>query len=367
MIVKTTYLKPTLKPEIALFYGGLSAEHEVSVVSAGFIYQQLKLAGYSVTPVYVNRKSSWYLVEPDQAYSASAASQITAQYLEKKLTLCTESAKSEISFIFPIIHGTKGEDGSIQGLSRFFSLPYAGCSVSASAVCMDKVLAKRCFAQAGIPQLPYVAFDHSDYEQSSEEIENKIAALGFPVFLKPCNMGSSVGIRKVKEKADLKTAIEHAMQFDIYLVAEKGSDVRELEIAILGEPGNYKLSSIGEIGSNQEFYSYNAKYEDENGASLTIDPQLPAGIKEKIETYTTNAFAAVRGEGFARVDFFLDKSSGELYLHEINTLPGFTPISMFPKLFSHAGLEPSDQLDLIVKQGLNRQQREERLLLKEES
>lgn len=356
-----------MKPEIALFYGGLSAEHEVSVVSAAFIYQQLTSGGYRVTPVYIHRNSDWYLVEPDHAYSVPEALKITAQYSEKKVLLCTQSSQSEISFIFPIIHGTKGEDGSIQGLSRFFSLPYAGCSVSGSAVCMDKVLAKRCFTQAGIPQLPYVAFDQSAYVQSPDSIENKIAALGFPVFLKPCNMGSSVGIRKVKEKVELKNAIEHAMQFDIYLVAEKGSDVRELEIAILGEPGDYKLSAIGEIGSNQEFYSYSAKYEDENGASLTIDPQLPAGIKEKIETYTMNAFAAVRGEGFARVDFFLDKGSGELYLNEINTLPGFTPISMFPKLFSHAGLEPSDQLDLIVKHGLKRQEREERLLLKEES
>ena len=355
-----------MKPNISLFFGGLSAEHEVSLISAGFIFQQLRSIGYNVLPIYVNRQSEWFLVEPEQTKITDSALKIKASYSAGHLFIASEGAEHKVDFVFPIIHGTRGEDGSIQGLARFYNLPYAGCSVAASAVCMDKVLAKKCFAEAGIPQLPYVAFDQFQYNQQPDTVFGKIIDLGFPVFLKPCNMGSSVGIRKVKTLAELKSAVEHALLFDFYIVAEKAGDIRELEIAIMGEPGTYELSSIGEIGSNQEFYSYSAKYQDENGASLLIDPKLAPEIKDRVEHFSREAFAAVRGEGFARIDFFLDKSSGELYLNEINTLPGFTPISMFPKLFEHKGIRPGRQLDLIVKHGISRFEREQRLLLKED-
>lgn len=272
----------------------------------------------------------------------------------QSVTLRSATNAVAIDFAFPIIHGPAGEDGSLQGYFEVMGLPYAGTGVASSAVCMDKALMRALFAVNEIPQVKYFVIQNplsADARALDERIRN---SFGYPVFIKPCNMGSSVGVHKVKDASGLATALTDAGRFDDHLLCEQGLPVRELEIAVAGNFPHYITSGVGEIKVNHEFYSYEAKYLDPKGADLFLKAPIDEATERKIQTLAAQAFSSVRGDGFARIDFFLDKDSGELYLNEINTLPGFTPISMFPQLFKAAGKSGAEITRQIIDWGAER-------------
>lgn len=273
---------------------------------------------------------------------------------ERSVTLRSATNAVVIDFAFPIIHGPAGEDGSLQGFFEVMGLPYAGTGVASSAVCMDKALMRALFAVNEIPQVKYFVIQNPLAADTRALDERIRGTFGYPVFIKPCNMGSSVGVHKVKDASGLATALADAGRFDDHLLCEQGLNVRELEIAVAGNFPHYITSGVGEIKVNHEFYSYEAKYLDPKGADLFLKAPIDEATERKIQKLAAQAFSSVRGDGFARIDFFLDKDSGELYLNEINTLPGFTPISMFPQLFKAAGKSGAEITRQIIEWGAER-------------
>lgn len=347
---------------VALIYGGQSGEHEVSCVSATYLEQTITQAGFTVVPVYIARDGVWHW-QP-KVGKTPADNVLNPSHLQRGTAgVLLRSADNAllIDFAFPIVHGTAGEDGSLQGFFEVIGLPYAGAGVAASAVCMDKALMRAMFAVNGIPQVRYFVIS-ADEMANTAAIDARIQqSFGYPVFIKPCNMGSSVGVHKVNDAQALAAAVTDAGRFDDHLLCEQGLSVRELEIAIAGNYPTYITSGVGEITVNHEFYSYEAKYLDPQGASLALKAPIAEELERSIRQLATEAFAAVRGDGFARIDFFLDKNTGALYLNEINTLPGFTPISMFPQLFQAAGLSGAEITRRIIDWGAERCSRLTRL------
>jgi len=340
---------------ILLFYGGISAEHEVSCVSASYIETSLINAEYLVYPIYVDKKGTWHLQEKvNKIPSKNIINHAYIKAGKEKVLICGEKEIS-IDFAFSIIHGTFGEDGCIQGFFEFLNIPYAGAGVLTSSICMDKFYMRQVFAMHGIPQPEFVKLDKIDFEKDNEkQIEIILNKLNFPIFTKPCNMGSSVGVYKSKSKNDLKEFIKKSFIFDNKIICEQGHSVREIEISILGNYPFYETSEPGEIVPNHEFYSYEAKYLDENGAKLELPAKLSNEEKARIKELAKKAFQAVDGNGFARIDFFLVNKSNLLLINEINTLPGFTPISMFPKLWEISGKENITLIREIMKLGKER-------------
>jgi len=342
---------------VALVYGGESGEHEVSCVSAAYLEQTIAEAGFKVVPVYIARDGVWH--QQARVGKTPAENKPNPVHLRRahegaELTN-SSSATTRIDFAFPIVHGTSGEDGALQGFFEVVGVPYAGCGVATSAACMDKALMRALFAVNQIPQVRHAVIEAT---ASDDEIDARILReFRYPVFIKPCNMGSSVGVHKVKDKASLGAALKDAARFDDHLLCEEGRNVRELEIAIAGNYPNYIVSGVGEIKVKHEFYSYEAKYIDPNGAELFLKADITDSLALEIQSIAKKAFAAVRGEGFARIDFFLDKDTGDLLLNEINTLPGFTPISMFPQLFKAAGVSGAEITSKIINWGLERSSR----------
>ena len=331
---------------VALIYGGQSGEHEVSCVSATYLEQTIASAAFTPVPVYVARDGIWHWQENVGKLPAeNAVNPSTLERTGNGALLRSATNAVKIDFAFPIVHGTAGEDGSLQGYFEVMGVPYAGAGVATSAVCMDKALMRAMFTVNGIPQVRYFVISGAETKDTAQIDARIRSGFGYPVFIKPCNMGSSVGVHKVSSGAELSAALADAARFDDHLLCEQGLAVRELEIAIAGNFPDYITSGVGEIQLNQnatalthhEFYSYEAKYLDPNGASLFLKAPIPEDLERSIRQLATEAFAAVRGDGFARIDFFLDKKTGALFLNEINTLPGFTPISMFPQLFQAAG------------------------------
>lgn len=349
---------------IALIYGGESGEHDVSCVSASYLEQTIVAAGFNVVPVYISRKGEWHR-QPSVEKLASDNKHNPSTLVQKNGRVVLQQSAGddiEIDFAFPIVHGTAGEDGALQGFFEVLGLPYAGSGVASSAVCMDKALMRALFAVNQIPQVEYFVVANAEAADVQNIHERITSSFGYPVFIKPCNMGSSVGVHKANSREALAHAIEDAARFDDHLLCEQGLPVRELEIAIAGNFPEYITSGVGEIRVNQsatalthhEFYSYEAKYLDPNGAELFLDADIDAATRGEIQRLATEAYGAVRGDGFARIDFFLHRETGKLYLNEINTLPGFTPISMFPQLFRAAGIDGAQITRKIIEWGKKR-------------
>ena len=305
-------------------------------------------------PVYVTREASWHL-QP-RVETIPAKNVINPCYINEKKQLVDSAQRSfSADFIFPIIHGTMGEDGAIQGFCEFMSIPYAGVGLDVSAICMDKRFMRMFFAKHKVPQVRYISLSRNEFQKQRIEVLKKIEdEFELPLFTKPCNMGSSVGVFKVSDFSKLQNAIEKSFEFDRTILIEQGAAVREVEIAIMGSYLDYQLSAIGEIVPNHEFYSYEAKYEDMNGAELIIGADIENSTKKEIERITLKVFSALGAEGFARVDFFVLKKSGKVLLNEVNTLPGFTSISMFPKLFEAAGVSAAEAVKEIINIGIDR-------------
>lgn len=342
------------KRKLGVVFGGMSTENEVSVVSANAILDNLDEEKFKIYPIYIDKEGNWW------KYNKQAKKMDFGQKVENKEPIenVMEYLKS-MEVIFPVLHGLYGEDGTIQGLFELLKIPYVGCHVLASSVGMDKVYAKVIFEKAGLKQAnyeyirkykdKYIYIDKKFNENVTdlEEATNLICKnLSFPMFVKPSNSGSSVGINKAKNKEELKKHIEYAVQFDNKILIEQGIEAREVECAVLGNE-EVIASCIGEVKTAEEFYSYDAKYKNTESRTK-IPAKLPKEISEEIQRQAIKAFKAIDGKGLSRVDFFVEKDTNQIYINEINTLPGFTSISMYPKLFEENKISYKDLLSRLI-------------------
>ena len=329
--------------KLGVIYGGVSTEHDVSEMSAKSVIDNLNKEKYEIHEIYINKYGKWYEVKDNEV----------EEIYNIIWTL------KELDVVFPVLHGLGGEDGTIQGMLEMMQVPYVGCGVLASSVGMDKAYTKIIFDKAGIPQAPYIYIRKKDneyviidenFDEEEFELEKITEKLQFPMFVKPANSGSSVGVKKATNKEELKMAVENAGQYDKKILVEQGIDAKEVECAIL-DGKELQASTVGEIMSAEDYYSFDAKYNIPESKTV-----IPAKItEEQIETIrklALKAFKAIDGKGLARVDFFVENKTNKIYINEINTMPGFTKISMYPKLFDAVGIKYSELLDKLIENAL---------------
>lgn len=374
---------------VGLVYGGRSGEHEVSLQTALAVLRAFDYSKYELIPFYITPTGQWRsgpaltappssvaeLVFGESAQASQGedgeapdrldgaqAGKSSAAALQPLLGGMAETnvAPSEarsrgsraVDVMFPLLHGTFGEDGTIQGLFEMANLPYVGAGVLASAVGMDKVAMKMMFAQAGLPQVDYRHFNRHGWNRDREARLQEVEQLGYPCFVKPANLGSSVGISKVRNREELVAAVEKALRYDRKVIVEAFVDAREIEVSVLGndEP---RASLPGEILSSNEFYDYNAKYIDGKSV-MEIPANLPLDVTEAVREMAIRAFQAIDGSGLCRADFFLRRSDGALLINEVNTMPGFTPYSMYPLMWKESGVSYQELLDTLIRLALER-------------
>jgi D-alanine-D-alanine ligase len=360
------------KIRLGVLFGGKSAEHEVSLISAKNVIEALDREKYEIFLIGIDKTGEWrlrdgysYLMNANnpklvQLHEAKESLALVPKNNRKELVSYTEDRLQEslqLDVIFPVLHGTYGEDGTVQGLLRLANIPFVGAGVLGSAIGMDKDVMKRLLRDAGIPVARFVTVHH--YDRESHTFESLIERVGLPFFVKPANSGSSVGIGKVKTKEEFGPIVAESFKYDRKILVEECIQGREIECSVLGNDSPV-ASLPGEVIPQHEFYSYEAKYLDAQGALFEIPVSLPEEWTEKIQQTAIRAYRALCCEGMARVDFFL-KENGDLYLNEINTIPGFTKISMYPKLWVASGLSYSALLDRLIELALERHREESRL------
>jgi len=364
------------KLRVAVVFGGRSAEHEISILSARFIVESLNREKFDPVLIGIDKSGRWHLQEEalllgsardprlvklNQAMPDVALAAHPLPSGEAALAI-EGSGQAAIDVVFPVLHGPMGEDGSVQGLLELAGVPYVGSGVLGSAVGMDKDVMKRLLEQAEIPIVRHVTVRHAAWRKGNEEIIAQCEELGSPVFVKPANLGSSVGVRRAKTRDELVAAIDHAFEFDTKAIIEEAVvGVREIECAVLGDED--PIASIpGEIvvGHEDGFYSYAAKYIDEHGAKIRIPAELTAAQASSVQLLALQTFRALEGSGLARVDFFLSQD-GRLFVNEINTLPGFTAISMYPKLWETSGIPARDLVERLIEIAMARGKRRSQL------
>ncbi|KAA0544586.1 D-alanine--D-alanine ligase [Bacillus sp. BGMRC 2118] len=357
-----------MKIKLGLLYGGKSAEHKVSLQTALAVTKALDLTKFEVHPIYITDKGEWVrgteLQAPAtdvMALQLSTEQQVISPVSLNQDLFPAEASQNEgsIDVIFPLLHGPNGEDGTVQGLLELMNIPYVGNTVLSSAAGMDKVIMKNLFAQAGLKQAKYVSFIRREWEKNQESLSNEIEEkLGYPCFVKPANLGSSVGISKCKNREELEAACQEAFQFDRKVIVEEGIIGREIEIGILGndEP---ECSVAGEIAPKKDFYDYKAKYED-GDTELIIPADLTAEQYEELKSLAIQSFKAIDGAGLVRADFFLTQD-GEFLINEVNTMPGFTPFSMFPLMWQHTGVSYPELIERLVKLALERHEEKQHI------
>lgn len=355
--------------KIGVIFGGRSGEHEVSLMSATSVIKAIDKDKYSLVMIGITKEGKWLRYDggvehiEDGSWQAIAEKALADDPEQYELTILGTGGKSLtsiIDFALPILHGTFGEDGTIQGLFEMMDIPYGGCGVLGSAAAMDKALAKDVFAKRNLPVCRYLLVKKEELEGNTTALVEKVERfLPYPIFIKPANAGSSVGVSKVHTKEDLIPALKLAAEHDRRLILEEGIDCRELETAILG---NHDLDAavVGEILSSKEFYDYQAKYGGNGASRMCIPADIPEEMAEEIRTMAKEAYGALDCAGFARVDFFLDKNTNKIYLNEINTIPGFTKYSMFPLLWAEAGVPYAEQIERIISLGLERHREKEK-------
>ena len=338
------------KLNVAVIFGGTNTEHEVSIVSARSVINHLDPEKYNAIGIYITKQNQWAQLMPAEA--AELPSSTETNLIPADLT------HQNIDVIFPVLHGPYGEDGTIQGMLEMLRLPYVGCGVLASALCMDKVVQKQLCLQQGLMVTPFVWTDKNHWDTNpSPTLQYITNKLHYPLFVKPARQGSSVGITKVHTQQELIPAIQAAFQFDTKIIIEQGVPrAREIECAVLGND-DPKVSVLGEINPSNEFYDYDAKYVD-GKSEAHIPADLPKAITEKIQTIAYKSFKLLNCSGPARVDFLVDSQTMDIYLNELNTMPGFTSISMYPKLWEASGLPYNQLLDQLITLGLERWQQQ---------
>lgn len=352
------------KIKLGVIFGGQSTEHEVSVVSGSSVLKNLNKERYEIYPIYISKKGEWYHytkpIEQIEIYEIGDE----PKELEKIENEFEILKKQDI--VFPVLHGLYGEDGTIQGLLELLNVPYVGCKVLASSICMNKIYAKMIFEKANIKQAKcvvinaeksndnkYIYIDEklNHAEKNIEEICKIVEEkLKYPVFIKPSNSGSSVGVNKANNIEELINGIKNAKKYDREILIEQGINGKEVECAVLGTD-NVDASCVGQVLSADEFYDYNSKYKNIK-SRVIIPADISEEISEKIRKTAIKAFKAVNASGLARVDFFVEKTTEEVYINEINTMPGFTNISMYPKLWEKCGIAYSNLLDKLIEMSL---------------
>jgi len=341
---------------LLLLFGGRSEEHDVSVASAIAMLRALRDTEIEVMPVGISREGRWHLGPGalrmlGQSALFSAGEDIRALAAPETTPRTIVEALGTADVVFPLLHGPFGEDGTVQGMLELADVPYAGAGVLASALSMDKLAMKAAFRAAGLPVAPYAGLLRSQWRQDAEAVLRALEEqLEYPMFVKPANLGSSVGISKARDRRELAAALDLAALYDRRLVIEQGLDARELECGVLGndEP---QASVVGEVLPGAEFYDYEAKYVGET-ARAQIPADIPPDISQQMRTYAVRAFQEVDGAGMARVDFFLVGS--DIYLNEINTIPGFTPISQFPMLWQASGIDYPELVRTLIALAMER-------------
>jgi D-alanine-D-alanine ligase len=337
--------------KVILLFGGRSPEHDVSLLSARSVASAAP-ERFVITPICIAKDGRFVKPERSARILAGDDSSTTG---DADFSFEVWSRETEIDIVFPLIHGIGGEDGSLQGYLEILGLPYIGSGVTASAIGMDKVHMKQAFASVKLPMVDFVAVHEHDWTNDRERVLRAVSnALRLPYFVKPANGGSSVGVTKVKNDGDLGKAIEHALRFDEKVLVERGIDAREVEVSVLGNE-DAKASVPGEIVAGREFYDYTDKY-IENRSQLVIPVKLAADRVEELRRLALTAFRAVGASGFARVDFFLERGTNRLYVNEINTIPGFTNISMYPKLWEATELKYPRLVERLITLGVERSQ-----------
>lgn len=351
------------KERVAILYGGRSGEHEVSLSSAASVYRNLDGRRYEAILIGIAKDGRWYLQPPEigEAASKPEAPLSLATRPESLITvlpaagLALDGAPLKVDVVFPVLHGSFGEDGTVQGLLEVAGLPYVGAGVLGSSLAMDKQRVKEVWQERQLPVLPFVGLSRKDVQENAAEqlLKEQLAEWGFPLFVKPARTGSSVGITKVNEAAGLRSALETALLWDSRLIVEPGVDAREIETAVLGgeEPTVFEP---GEVVVRREFYSYEAKYLDPEGAELSIPAELSKSLRDRIREIALRAFLSADCHGLARIDLFLERNSGEIFLNEINTIPGFTRISMFPKMVEAGGVPYPELITRLIELGKSR-------------
>lgn len=344
-----------MKKKLGVIFGGMSTENEVSVQSAKSIMKELNKERYEIFPIYISKEGTWYkYLETEETIKFGQE----IKNKEKIENIIEELKKLDV--IFPVLHGLYGEDGTIQGLFELLGIKYVGCKVLASSIGMDKAYTKIIFDRANINQAKYeyIKVEKDNYIYIDKEFnEEKLTLastikkittnLKFPMFVKPSNSGSSVGINKAENEEELKEHIKYASKFDNKVLIEEGIIGKEVECAVLGNE-DVISSNVGEIKPADEFYSFDAKYKNQESKTL-IPAEIPEEISKEIRKLAVKAFKAIDGKGLSRVDFFIEDKTNKIYINEINTLPGFTNISMYPKLFESIGIKYSELLDKLIE------------------
>jgi D-alanine-D-alanine ligase len=342
------------RTRLAILYGGRSAEHQVSVVSARSVMEALDPDRFEVVPIAITRAGAWLL--PDRSPLELTASDGALPEVEAagtELAVRPEQGVGGVDVVFPILHGPFGEDGTVQGLFELADLPYVGSGVLASALAMDKAMAKVVLAQAGLPQAPYLVVPERDWRADPDRVAAEVEGrLAYPVFTKPARLGSSIGISKVKIPDGLAAGLADAFAHDTKALVEQGVVARELECGVLGNDAP-EASVVGEVIPGHEFYDFEAKYLDES-LKLEIPAPVPGAVRDRVRELSLRAFQALDCEGFARVDFFYEEATGRVLLNEVNTIPGFTPKSMFPMLWAASGLSYPDLVARLVDLAVER-------------
>lgn len=366
---------PVEKTRVAVLYGGRSGEHEVSLVSAASVVRNLDKSRFDVLPIAIDKSGRWLLHDVKQIDPSAKALPVCHDALAVLLPAFPQTggaqllamnpsadrALPKIDVVFPVMHGPLCEDGTIQGMLELADVAYVGCGVVGSAVGMDKDVSKRLAQAAGVTVVPWLTVKAGAYEKDPEALHAQVAKmLGFPCFVKPANMGSSVGVVKVKSPGELPAAMKLALSYDTKVLVEKAINCREIEVGVLEslDASAAPLTSIpGEIVPSHEFYSYQAKYLDENGAALKLPTDLPVQQQAIVRQMAADVFTALEGEGLTRCDFLLCKDSGTFYFNEVNTMPGFTSISMYPKLMEATGVPYGQLLTHLIELALKKQAR----------
>lgn len=333
---------------IGIFFGGKSSEHEISLLSAEAVINAIDRDKHQVVLIGITRKGNWKL------FNGLPTDVANGGWEEKGEFISVNDACKMIDFAFPVLHGPFGEDGRIQGLFEMMDIPYAGSGVMSSALCMDKAFAKEIFVQNEIPTVDYLLVTKRLIVEDMELVIRRCQdRLKYPVFVKPANLGSSLGISKANGKFQLKAALRLAAQYDRRVLVEQGVNAREIECAIIGNDQPI-TSGVGEISATHDFYDYEAKYTDESGTEIHIPANIDASIVERIRAYAERAYKALDCAGFARADFLIDKESNEIFLSEFNTIPGCTKYSMFPMLWKEQGINFTEVIERIVRLGYER-------------
>jgi len=323
------------KQTILFLFGGESPEHEVSIASAQNVYKTIDQQKYTVILCYIDPQGRWWHVKHIRKDPKGLP--ITPLLGESAIEV--DGATIPVHVIYPVLHGHNGEDGTVQGLAALMHVPIVGCAADSSALCMNKILAKKLLASEGLPIVPYAVHHVTNSPPDFKSLQQK---LGPTLFVKPARQGSSVGVSRVTSQIELTDALHEAASYDDIILIEAGLDVREIEVAILGTTSQPEVSVAGEIIPDREFYSYESKYDADATSQVCIPAKLRLPIAEQIRTMAAQAFTALNCQGMARVDFFID-GQDIVYINEINTLPGFTDISMYPKLWEASG-KPTSQL-----------------------